>query len=304
MSTNQKNTFARRRRQAVAVGICVAMTLAGCAVEPGSLLKSPQAINELPPATASSVTIWQARRTVVTGLRNVLPKPVLPGYANYGINVKMHPDNIRVTPERIDCEFDLSGWGFGSNPTPSTHSCDVELRNIGTFLTRRYEGEDRYWLANDSSSGWHLGAFAWPTLAEAQAFAGAANRLRFAARGEIDKSQEAAWREFQQQAAAWRALPVKPAISEEVRQHRLLAEDALKQRQFDSAVEEYEAGLAINPVWPEGHFNAALLCAEAGYFAEALRHMRAYLELSPDAPDAQQARDQIVLWQARLAKRY
>ena len=31
--------------------------------------------------------------------------------------------------------------------------------------------------------------------------------------------------------------------------------------------------------------------------AEAIEHMQAYLELVPDAQDAQSARDQIVIWQ-------
>jgi hypothetical protein len=30
--------------------------------------------------------------------------------------------------------------------------------------------------------------------------------------------------------------------------------------------------------------------------------MRAYLELTPEVPDAQQARDQLVIWEAKLAK--
>ena len=85
-----------------------------------------------------------------------------------------------------------------------------------------------------------------------------------------------------------------------VRKYRLLAENAVKENRFDSAVEEYEAGLEINPTWPEGHFNAALLYAELGYYPEAMHHMRAYLELTPEAPDAQQARDQVVIWEAKL----
>ncbi len=79
----------------------------------------------------------------------------------------------------------------------------------------------------------------------------------------------------------------------------MLAENAVKERQFDAAVEEYEAGLEIDPVWPEGHFNAALLSAELGYFAEAIRHMRCYLELLPEAPDAASVRDQIVIWESK-----
>ena len=140
------------------------------------------------------------------------------------------------------------------------------------------------------------------TPGEVQALTDALNRLRSAARGEDQETQGDACREFQQKAAAWRALPVKPAISEEVRQHRLLAEHAVDEKKFIDAVEEYEAGLEINPTWPEGHFNAALLCAEIKYYSEAIHHMRAYLELVPDAPDAQAVRDQMIIWDAELKK--
>ena len=61
----------------------------------------------------------------------------------------------------------------------------------------------------------------------------------------------------------------------------------------------YETGLAQYPTWPEGHFNAALIAAEMGDYTDAVEHMQAYLELLPNAPDAQAARDQIDLWQLK-----
>jgi hypothetical protein len=78
-------------------------------------------------------------------------------------------------------------------------------------------------------------------------------------------------------------------------------QDALNQKQFAAAA-EYEAGLEINPLWPEGHFNAALLDAETKNYDDAIWHMRAYLELVPNAPDAQEASDQIVIWQEKLGR--
>jgi len=81
--------------------------------------------------------------------------------------------------------------------------------------------------------------------------------------------------------------------------HQLGAEDALKQKQFNTAIDEYEAGLKIDPLWPEGHFNVALLYEELNDYEWAVWHMRAYLELRPDAPDAQAAHDQMLLWQEK-----
>jgi hypothetical protein len=35
-------------------------------------------------------------------------------------------------------------------------------------------------------------------------------------------------------------------------------------------------------------------------YGNAVLHMQRYLELVPDAPDAQAARDQIVIWQSKI----
>ena len=114
------------------------------------------------------------------------------------------------------------------------------------------------------------------------------------------KAQDTAWTDFQQKAAAWRALPVKPALTEDVQRERVQAENAVKEKRLAAAADHYESGLKINPVWPEGHFNAALLYAELGEYDKAIWHMRAYVELVPDAPDAKEAREQSYVWQDKL----
>jgi regulator of sirC expression with transglutaminase-like and TPR domain len=109
----------------------------------------------------------------------------------------------------------------------------------------------------------------------------------------------AAWNQFRQQAAAWRALPTKPPLPDAVRIQRIAAEDAIKNSHPDAAMNYYEAGLALDPTWPEGHFNAALIAAELGDYTDATEHMQAYLELTPNAADAQAAHDQLDLWQLK-----
>jgi regulator of sirC expression with transglutaminase-like and TPR domain len=104
-------------------------------------------------------------------------------------------------------------------------------------------------------------------------------------------------KDFHQQSAAWRALPSKPPIPEAARVQRLLAEDAVKQKQPEEALNRYEEGLNTCPTWPQGHFNAALIAASLGFYDEAVENMQAYLELMPDASDVQSARDQIAIWQ-------
>jgi tetratricopeptide (TPR) repeat protein len=139
-------------------------------------------------------------------------------------------------------------------------------------------------------------------LAKAQAYADALNLLSAHARGEDRAALDAEWSDFQQKAVAWRSLPTKPAVSDAVRMHRIGAEEALQQKQFDTAIDDYEAGLKIDPLWPEGHFNAAILDGELNDYEWAVWHMRAYLELLPDAPDAPAAHDQLLLWQGKLGQ--
>jgi regulator of sirC expression with transglutaminase-like and TPR domain len=104
---------------------------------------------------------------------------------------------------------------------------------------------------------------------------------------------------FHEAATSWRALPQRPAISDAVRVQRMLAEDAIKQGQPYMALYYYEVGLEKDPLWPEGYFNAALVAASVEVYAQAAEHMERYLELLPNAPDAQTARDQIAMWQIK-----
>jgi regulator of sirC expression with transglutaminase-like and TPR domain len=125
------------------------------------------------------------------------------------------------------------------------------------------------------------------------------NLLSACARGELTVDDAAVWRDFEQKAAAWRALPARPPLSDSVRKQQLLAEDAVKEKQFEAAAAAYDAGTQIDPMWPEGHFNAAAIYGELKDYDDAVWHMRCYLELLPNAPDAQTARDQMLLWQAK-----
>jgi len=105
--------------------------------------------------------------------------------------------------------------------------------------------------------------------------------------------------DFHKQAAAWCALATKPPLPDAVRIRRIAAEDAIKNSNPTAALEYYEEGLDLYPTWPEGWFNAALIEGQLGAYDEAAEHMQAYLELLPNAADAQAARDQIDLWQLK-----
>lgn len=111
----------------------------------------------------------------------------------------------------------------------------------------------------------------------------------------------AEWDAFKAKANACRDAKDKPALSDEIRQHGMLGVDAVNAKNFDEALNEFESGLALEPVWPNGHYNAAMVYAQTGDYESAIYHMRAYLELTPaDDKDFQANRDRILLWQGKL----
>jgi tetratricopeptide (TPR) repeat protein len=105
--------------------------------------------------------------------------------------------------------------------------------------------------------------------------------------------------DFQAKTAAWRALATKPAPGDEVYKDRLLAEDAIKNKDLTGAIKYYEQGIAAEPTWDQGWYNAALVYAEQKDYFNAALSMRHYVLLDPNASDAQAAKDNIILWEAK-----
>jgi tetratricopeptide (TPR) repeat protein len=120
------------------------------------------------------------------------------------------------------------------------------------------------------------------------------------ARQQAAENEAREFAQFQAQAKAWRETAVRPAMPEDAREHQVLAEFAFKERNTDKAINEYTSALAIFPTWPEGQYNLATLAGEKKIYDVAIRHMKDYLELTPDSPDAQAARDSIIIWKDKL----
>jgi hypothetical protein len=53
--------------------------------------------------------------------------------------------------------------------------------------------------------------------------------------------------------------------------------------------------------WPEGQFHLATPCGEVKHYQCSVLHMKEYLELAPDSPDAQAAKDSIISWKDKLS---
>ncbi|HOX07640.1 MAG TPA: hypothetical protein PK280_14670 [Planctomycetota bacterium] len=141
----------------------------------------------------------------------------------------------------------------------------------------------------------------WPDEAEARRFVDAMEVLRRSALAEREQARRAELageREFLDRAAAWRALEKKPALPEEARRFRVLAEDAVRGEKLPEALDYFEKGLAACPLWPEGHYNCAVLCGQLGRFERALWHARRYLGFFPDD---RALKDRMYVWEEKLA---
>jgi tetratricopeptide (TPR) repeat protein len=107
---------------------------------------------------------------------------------------------------------------------------------------------------------------------------------------------------FEKTVRAYRTAATKPVLSEEVRRLKVQAEAAIRDKKFEDTADLYEEALNIVPWWPEGHFNRALVLAETDDLRTAIREMKRYLLLVPDAPDARAAQDKVYDWEGRLRR--
>ncbi|MHB1379704.1 MAG: tetratricopeptide repeat protein [Desulfurivibrionaceae bacterium] len=108
---------------------------------------------------------------------------------------------------------------------------------------------------------------------------------------------------FELKAAEYRALKVKPPVSEEQRKYIVQANAFTQQKDYSGAIARYNKAVALNQVsYPAAYSNMALLYAQERRFKLAIEHMKKYLLLEPEAKDARSAQDKIYEWEAMLDK--
>lgn len=92
------------------------------------------------------------------------------------------------------------------------------------------------------------------------------------------------------------------ALPEEANKYKVQAEDAVRDKQFDDAADLYAEALKIAPWWTVGHFNRALVLGETGDYEMAIREMKHYQQLVPEAPNARAAQDKIYTWERKASE--
>jgi len=108
---------------------------------------------------------------------------------------------------------------------------------------------------------------------------------------------------FEFKAAQYRALKVKPPISEAQRRYIVQANALNERKDYAGAIDMYIKAVEVDPVsYPAAYFNLALLSAQMNRFKPAIAFMKQYLLLEPEAKDSRSGQDKIYEWELMIRK--
>lgn len=141
--------------------------------------------------------------------------------------------------------------------------------------------------------------FSWDNLKTAQNFADAIAYLKNKRQMKISKESFDA---FEPIAAQYRALKVKPPVSEEQRKYVVQANSMTQLKNYLEAIKLYDKAIEADQTNPIVYYNQALLLAQVRRYDTAINRMKKYLMLSPEAPDARRAQDKIYEWEILMQK--
>ena len=235
------------------------------------------------------MTVREARAALVESLNDVHSWSSVREVRFTRREVRFKVDNTYATNPR-PLDFTLTFTDLGT--------LSIRVNRVGKHFTLVESDGKRvlFMKAGERDpDGEYAGAF--NSELPARAFADALVVLKEAATIRDAGAEEADFAAFTSAARTWLAAELKPPMSDEARTRKALAEDAFKRKDFAAALDAYVEALGMHPMWPEGHYNAALLAAEVEDYEVAARHMRRYLALAPGAKDASAAKEKLLLWQ-------
>jgi tetratricopeptide (TPR) repeat protein len=228
------------------------------------------------PHGAAGMTISEARRTLGETLREAKPRD---GKAYIGTRT-------------ADDGFSLTGLWNGESRTR-----EYRFRELPDLTVKRSGKLSFVELGREPEA-----QVAWDATETARRFVDAALALKYLQSAQPLATDNEAFAAFREKAAEWREMRPKPPFPEGAVRYRMLAEEAARNNDFDGAASFYEQALAIHPLWPEGQLAVADLYGNAGMFAKAVAHMKRYLELLPNGPEAPFARTRMQGWEAGIGK--
>jgi len=117
-----------------------------------------------------------------------------------------------------------------------------------------------------------------------------------------EKEDQKELEHFKSIAQQYQSLVVKPELHEDARKYLVQATTATEEKQYEEAIDLLGKAIAVDGVYPQAHFNAALLWAQVTIYEAAILEMKKYLMLAPDATDARAAQDKIYEWERKIIK--
>ncbi|MEA3470805.1 MAG: tetratricopeptide repeat protein [Thermodesulfobacteriota bacterium] len=103
----------------------------------------------------------------------------------------------------------------------------------------------------------------------------------------------------------YRIMSMDPRLSElpeEARKYALRGDVMTEEGKFEEAVKEYRKAVQSAPYIAKLYFNTAMIYGELKRHPQAIRNMKTYLLLAPEAPNARAAKDQIYKWEFMMEK--
>lgn len=293
--TNMPMTHTGSR--AVLIALLFAQTLqkdpgAGCA---GAGAQRRSRAEATAPASARMLSLATAIESVRQGLTAVAEH----GGTDY--ERRDGWDGARVPPEEINVTTTCLTFRDQGMHAQFGGPVRIVKDRVIVYRDLRYvavEQAGSYWGLNEALT--EEPALLWDSEGAARRFADGLNRLIFENSAEKIPLDAEYIHRTEALALAWRQAGGRVDLPEPARQHKVLAENAVREKDIARAIRQYEAALDLYPTWPEGEFNVALLSEASLGYRDAIRHMRCYLALTPDAADAPAARDKILIWQDKL----
>ncbi|MDP2088678.1 MAG: hypothetical protein Q8J84_04685 [Flavobacteriaceae bacterium] len=130
---------------------------------------------------------------------------------------------------------------------------------------------------------------------------GLADDLFFMQRQQIKKRYDTWLVGFESLAAQYRALKVKPPVSEDQRRYIVQANALNQQKEYNKAIGMYNKAIELDRIsYPTAYYNEALLFAQLKNYDAAIYCMKIYLLFEPDAPDSRSAQDKIYEWEIMI----
>jgi hypothetical protein len=254
-----------------------------------------------PPAGAAKMPLAIARAHFERGFQSMYRGGFRAGGMLSSFEDNGALSNLRITPNGFSMDWTFVCCNGGKKPYVRNYS--FEFQSLPYQVARAGNGTPKtYYKVDLPRVNTYDGAFVWTEEKSANEFVDALNRLIYHAKG-LDRAQYTEdFRAFQEKVKSWKASGQKAIPTPEWEKRRLLAEDAIKEKDFPSALAHFEAALESNPFWPDGWFNAALIYGELKDYDAAIDRMKRYLELEPDARDVTKVRDQITIWEAKASQ--